>query len=212
MNKSITKRQRDLITILYNFIKNTGYPPTFEEMRQGLKVSSNQSVIDLLVKLQEKEIIKRNESTARGIAILPVGYKVLGKPALVPFLGIGHAGAPIDAIQIDGQWQTISSEVAKLANQVYLIKVSGDSMINAGIDDGDLILVKEQKEFVSGDIVLAQIGNEATIKRFVSEDKAPYLYLKPENPEYEIIHFTEDVILKGKVISVLKSGYWQSTK
>ena len=109
MNLSITKRQKDLLSILYQYIKETGYPPTFEEMKNRLKVASNQSVLDLLNKLEEKKIIKRNESVARSIAIRPLGYQFLDKPPLVPFLGISHAGSPIEPMQIDGEWQEISS-------------------------------------------------------------------------------------------------------
>ena|SRR3990167_7679481 len=208
MNLPITKRQKDMLSILYGYIKDTGYPPTFGEMKDRLGVASNQSVVDLLNKLEAKKIIKKGGSTARSIAILPLGYELLGRPPLVPFLGITHAGAPIDAIAIEGQWETLSSDVARLQEDVFLLKISGDSMINAGIDDGDIVLVRTQKEFVSGDIVLARIGNESTVKRFMSEDKPPYLYLKPENPNHEVIYFTEEVVLEGKVISILKNGGW----
>ncbi|OGH18160.1 MAG: repressor LexA [Candidatus Levybacteria bacterium RIFCSPHIGHO2_01_FULL_40_15b] len=208
MNLPITKRQKDMLSILYSYIKDTGYPPTFGEMKDRLGVASNQSVVDLLNKLEAKKIIKKGGSTARSIAILPLGYELLGRPPLVPFLGITHAGAPIDAIAIEGQWETLSSDVARLQEDVFLLKISGDSMINAGIDDGDIVLVRTQKEFVSGDIVLARIGNESTVKRFMSEDKPPYLYLKPENPNHEVIYFTEEVVLEGKVISILKNGGW----
>src|SRR4030042_4826085 len=211
MNLPITKRQKEMLSIIYGYIKSSGYPPTFEEMKDRLGVSSNQSVLDLLNKLKEKKVIKRNESVARSIAVLPYGYEILDRPPLAPFLGVSHAGSPMEAIQIEGEWQDLSKEVAALSGQVYLIKVSGDSMINAGIDDGTIVLVKKTQEFVSGDIVLAQIGDETTIKRFISEDKPPYLYLKPENPNYEIIYFTEDVILKGKVISIIKNGRWRPT-
>lgn len=179
-------------------------------MRDALAVASNQSVIDLLSKLEKQKIIYRDQSTARSIAILPLGYEILGKPSLVPFLGVSHAGAPIASIEIQGEWQALSPDVAKFENDVFLIKISGDSMLNAGIEDGDIVLVKNAKEFSSEDIVLADIDGESTVKRFISEDKPPYLYLKPENPKYEIIYFTEKVTLKGKVISVLKKGQWTS--
>lgn len=212
MKKAITTRQKELLTIIYDYIKDSGYPPTFEEMREELKVASNQSVIDILVKLEKQRIIKKNESAARGIAILPMGYEILGKPYLAAFLGATSAGAPIETIEIAGEWQEIPGEVARLKQEVFLLKISGDSMINAGIDDGDVVLVQNKKEFVSGDIVLAQIGNESTIKRFISQDKAPYVYLKPENPNYPNILFKDDTRLDGKVISILKDGYWKSVK
>ena len=209
MKSSITERQKELLENLYKYIISTGYPPTFEELREQLNVSSNQSVIDLLAKLEKKKLIKRNESQARSITILPLGYEVLGKPPIAPFLGATSAGVPLQAIEISGEWQILSSQVAMLQDNVFLLQISGDSMINAGIDDGDKVLVKSQKEFVSGDIVLAKVGDESMVKRFISEDKPPYLYLKPENPKYEIIYFTEDVVLEGKVISVLKNGQWR---
>ena len=208
----ITKRQKELLAIIYDYIKSTGYPPTFEEMREGLKVSSNQSVIDLLVKLERQGVIKKNESAARGIAILPMGYEILKKPSLVAFLGLTSAGSPMETIEISGEWQEIPGEVSRLKQEVFLLKISGDSMINAGIDDGDIVLVQNQKEFVSGDIVFAKIGDGSTVKRFISDDKPPYVYLKPENPNYKIIPFTDEAEIKGKIISVLKNNYWKLVK
>lgn len=207
---ALTERQKQLLEVIYQYIKDTGYPPSFEEMKDNLDVVSNQSVIDLLNKLENQRLIKRNESQARSMAILPLGYQILGEPPLVPFLGVSHASSPLSAIEIDGEWQQLPGEVARLAQEVFLLRVSGDSMINAGIQDGDIVLVKNQNEFVSNDIVLADVDGESTIKRFISEDKPPYLYLKPENPGHQIIYFTERVTLKGKVISILKKGQWIS--
>jgi repressor LexA len=215
MENTITKRQKELLEIIYQYIKDTGYPPTFEEMRERLNVSSNQSVVDLLEKLNSGRFIQKKEAGARNIAILPLGYSALGQPVLVAFRGVTSAGAPIEAIEISGNWQTMPSlvdKIEKLQDEVFLLKISGDSMINAGIDDGDVVLVKSQKEFVSGEVVLAQIGSDSTVKRFMSEDKPPYVYLKPENPKYKNILFSDDAELKGKVISVLKNGYWKSIK
>ena len=212
MKKAITKRQKELLLIIYQYIKDTGYPPTFAEMKDRLGVVSNQSVIDLLVKLEKQGVIKKNESAARSIVILPIGYDILREPTLVPFLGFTSAGAPMETIEISGEWESVGSDAAKLKDEVYLLKISGDSMINANIEDGDVVLVQKQKEFVSGDIVLAQIGSESTVKRFISQDKAPYVYLKPENPNYPNILFKDDTRLEGKVISILKDGYWKPVK
>ena len=123
-------------------------------------------------------------------------------------MGISHAGSPITAVEIQGEWQQLSPQVAKLEDDVFILRVSGDSMINAGIDDGDKVLVRSQKEFSSGDIVMADVDGESTIKRFVSDDSPPYVYLKPENPKYDMVCFTEVVKLKGKVISINKRGQW----
>jgi len=212
MELSITTRQKELLKVIYDFIKDVGYPPTFEEMRENLKVSSNQSILDLLSKLEEKKIIKRNEGNARNIVILPSGYKELGEIPLAPFLGMTTAGAPIEAIELSGEWRTLSNNVARLESDLFMLRISGDSMINAGIDDGDAVLVQTKREFISGEIVLAEKDGEATIKRFISEDKPPYVYLKPENPKYQNILFTDTTELKGKVISVLKNNYWKQIK
>lgn len=212
MKKDLTARQKELLSIIYQYIKNSGYPPTFEEMRQALKVTSNQSVIDLLSKLEGKSLIKKNEASARSLTILPLGYKILNQPPLIAFLGVTSAGVPIEPIEITGEWQKLSSETARLKNEVFILKISGDSMINAGIDDGDLVLVQGAKEFSSGEIVLADINGESTIKRFISEDKPPYVYLKPENPKYKIIPAKDDMRMKGKVISVFNKGNWKAIK
>src|SRR3989344_110510 len=213
MNKKIiTKKQKNLLSVIYDYIKNTGYPPTFEEMRETLNVSSNQSIIDFLAKLEKQGFIKKNEASARSLTILPLGYDILDKPQLIPFLGVTVAGMPMEANEILGEWQSVSSDVKKLKGELFLLKISCDSMINAGIDNNDVVLVKSEKEFISGDIVLANNNGEATVKRFMSDDKPPYVYLKRENPNYKNILFTDDVRLKGKVISVLKSERWQSVK
>jgi len=209
-NLGITDRQKQLLGIIYDYIKNSGYPPSFEEMRERLSVVSNQSVTDLLQKLQNRQLIKKNEAGARSIALLPLAYETLGKPNLAAFLGLASAGVPIQTPDIDGEWETISGEITQLKGEFGIIKISGDSMINAGINDGDTVLVRKQQEFVSGDIVLAQMGDDWTVKRFMSEDKPPFLYLKPENPKYKNIIFFGDIRMKGKIISILKNNSWTS--
>src|SRR3989344_17366 len=100
----------------------------------------------------------------------------------------------------------------KLGEGVSLFKAKDDSMIGIGIDDKDLVLVQSSKEFSTGNIVLADVDGETTIKRFISDDKPPYLYLKPENPSYKNIPFEDNMEIIGKVISVFKKGYWKSVK
>jgi len=203
----LTSRQKELLSIVFNYIRETGYPPSVEEMRESLGVASNQSVLDLLYHLERKKMIKREEGIARSIAILPFGYETIDKPRLVPVLGASHAGAPVNMVAIDGDWIPLpGKDVAKLNREIFLLKVNGDSMINAGIDDGDLVLVQSQKEFSSGDVVLADLNGDSTVKRFISNDSPPYIYLKPENPKYEIIPFTHEMRLIGKVVSIIKNG------
>ena len=206
MITALTSRQKELLRIIYQYIRDTGYPPSFEEMRIGLEVGSNQSIFDLISKLEQHKLIRKKEGSARGLVILPLGYEVLGENHLTPFLGTTTAGLPISPIEIQGEWKSVSGELDRLEGEVFLLKVKGDSMINAGINDGATVLVKTAKEFFSGEIVLADIAGESTIKRFISEDKPPYLYLKPENPKYNIIYFSDEVSLRGKVVSIINGG------
>ena len=167
--------------------------------------------MDLLEKLTKARYLRRDEG-ARSLTVLPLGYKALGKPLLAPFIGAASAGVPIEAIPIHGQWRALPSvygNLERLQEEIFVLKVYGDSMINAGIDDGDAVLVQSKKEFVSGEVVLAQIGDSVTIKRFVSQDKPPYVFLKPENPKYEILLIKDDTELKGKIISVFKQDNWR---
>ena len=172
-------------------------------MRGALGVASNQSVLDLLHHLESKKCLKGGEGVARSIAILPYGYEILGKPKLAPFLGFSHAGAPIGAIEVEGDWKSLPGEVASLDKNVFLLKVMGDSMIGAGINDGDLILFKKTNDFVSGDIVLARTPDGTTVKRFMSQSNPPRRFLKPENPKYKLIPFTDEMQLVGKMIKKL---------
>src|SRR3989344_2977536 len=135
MKSPITERQKQLLNIIYNFFVTTGYPPTFEEMRENLGVSSNQSIVDLLGKLSRDGYIKK-DTGARSLAILHLGYMAIGRPALAPILGTTTVGLPAESIEITGEWRPISSDVARLTEEMFMIKISGDSMINAGVDDG----------------------------------------------------------------------------
>lgn len=99
-----------------------------------------------------------------------------------------------------------SSKSSNINKETVLQKVNGNSMIDVGIKNEDIVVIQYTKEFISGDIVLADVDGETTIKRFISEDKPPYLYLKAENPSYQIIPFDEKIEMKGKVIGVIKKG------
>lgn len=192
--------------MIYQYIKDSGYPPTFEEMREHLGVSSNQSIIDLLEKLAKGKVIKKGEGTARSITILPFGYKLLKKERLVPLVGASSAGSFVESfVEISDKWMTLPGQVlekekVKLLNEdVFILQVYGDSMINAGVNDGDILLVKKTREYRSGDIVVARSDDGTTIKRFIAE-KDGRAYLKPENPAYKNIPIYAETVFDGKVI------------
>jgi repressor LexA len=209
MNKSnITDRQKEILEYIYEHLKNEGFPPAFADFKEKFNIKSNQAIIDHLDRLEEKNLIVREERSARGINIRPAGFQVLDVKPLVPFVGQSSAGLMVEAQEIEGDWKSISSGVDKFNGEVYLIRVKGDSMINAGIDDSDILLVQPATEFSSGDIVLVETEGETTVKRFVREDKPPYMYLKPENPKYDKILFTPEtnITMKGKIKYKLEAG------
>jgi len=196
MSEGMTKRQKELLGFIYTYFQSAGYCPSMEEMRESLKVSSNQAIIDLLSALEKKDLIKR-DNIARGVVIKPLGYKAIGKEPLVKFSGVSAAGPAIEAIE-QSEWIPMPNGYRRLEN-VFVVEIYGNSMINAGIYDRDKVLIKEEKEFKHGDIVLARIGDEVTLKRFVYDNGRTYL--KPENPACRNIAITHDTYFLGKMIA-----------
>ena len=212
MIRVVTDRQKQLLKIIYSSIKDEGFPPTLQELRGLLKVSSNQAVLDLLKALEKKKLIKREDKSARSILILPLGYKTLDESPLFPVLGSARAGAFTQALELHGEWQQVSPDVIELQSRTYVIRVTGDSMINAQIEDGCTLLVQETEHFSHKDIVIAGTPDGVTVKRFISQDSPPYMFLKPENPKYENILFGDDIELQGKIVAKLEGEMWRAFK
>lgn len=201
--EAITKRQKEVLRTIYNSLITAGFPPSFSELKEKLDVSSNQTILDIFSILEKKNLISREEGSARGIKILKRGYGAINVRPLAPVVGVTSAGSFTEAIEEIDAWQPLSKDVETIADDVMIVRVMGDSMINAGIEDGDLILLKKTSEFVSGDIVLAQTLDGTTVKRFISQDKPPYVFLKPENPKYKNIPFSDEMKIIGKMIKKL---------
>ncbi len=196
MNLKITEKQKKVLEIIYNNIIIEGFPPSLADIRESLNLASNQAVLNYLNLLEKKGFIKREEGQARGIKITPLGLKILGKERLAPIVGFVAAGPYIESFtDINFKWTELPSEIPneklKQSDDVFIIKVSGDSMINIGIDHGDMLLIKKSKEFRSDD--------GTTVKRFVAEGGKRYL--KPENPAYENMPIIPgEINFEGKVI------------
>lgn len=201
--EAITKRQKQVLKIIYNSLITAGFPPSFSELKEKLDVSSNQTLLDAFSILEKKNLIRREEGSARGIKILRRGYEAINVSPLAPIVGVTSAGGFTEALEDIDAWQPLSKDVETIADNVMIVRVIGDSMINADIKDGDLILFKKTNKFVSGDIVLAQTPDGTTVKRFISQDKPPYQFLKPENPKYPIILFTDEMKVIGKMVKNL---------
>lgn len=202
-NQGLTERQKQTLMFIYNSIKYSGYPPTLSELKESLNVVSNQAVLDLLKILETKKYIRKEGGAARGLQLTQKGYDALNVSTYAPMVGVTAAGPFMDTLEQYGEWKEISNDLAKLSEKIGLFKVKGDSMIGAGLNDGDIVVVKhEVTEFRNGDIVLARNDDGTTIKRFVHTNNK--VYLSPENPKYSRISITPDLRLIGKVISKIE--------
>lgn len=206
---NLTPKQKKTLEVIHQYIENSGYPPSLADLRQELKVSSNQSVLNFLKALEDGGYIKRQEGETRGIRILPLGFNMLNKQLLVPLVGQSSAGSFVESYaDAFSEWiplpnQLLENEAVKQAKEdVFVIRVQGDSMINANIFDDNILLIQKTKQFRSGDIVVVRGDDGTTVKRFVAESDGR-AYLKPENPAYKIIPIFEDMVFEGKVIANL---------
>lgn len=204
MQKAISKRQKELLNVIYKYIKETGYPPTFEDMKKDLDLSSNQSILDLLKHLETKKAIKRDEGEARGIVITSEGYNIINQPPLIINTGTSYAGS-FTATYQNNLWTQLSDEV-KINQDMFLVEISGDSMIEAGINNGDILLAKRSTEFTNRDIVVVQLFEGTTVKRFMTQNHAPHKFLKPENKKYDIILFKPETKMQAKIIGKMVNG------
>ncbi len=199
----LTIRQKQTLMSIYSTIKYSGYPPTLSELKESLSVVSNQAVLDLLKILEKKKYIRKEEGAARGLQLTQKGYDALNVSTYAPMIGVAAAGPFMDTLEQYGEWKEISSELAKLSDKIALFKIKGDSMTGAGLNDGDVVVVKyEITEFRNGDIVLARSDEGTTIKRFVNTNNK--VYLAPENPKYSRISITPDLRIIAKVISKIE--------
>ena len=198
----LTKRQKDLFDFIKGKIQAGGLPPTVSEMAKAIKVKSKNAVAKLLSALEEKRFLKRDGS-ARGMRVFDdYGNEVSAGIRAVPILGTVPAGGPIVVEEHVEDWVNLPETFLGGRREVFLLKVRGDSMIAAGILEGDLVIVKPTKDVKSNDIVVALLHDEATVKRFI--DINGRKYLKPENPKYQNIYPSDEWTVQGKVVGVIR--------
>ncbi len=198
----LSSRQKQLLDFIKETIQSSGFPPTVSEMARSLKVKSKNSIAKLLRSLEEHDLIKR-DGTARGIRVRDEhGNEIQAGAIAVPLLGTITAGSPILAEQNIEEWINLPNSLLRSRKDVFLLQVRGDSMINAGILEGDLVIVRPAREVRSGDIVVALLHDEATVKRFMQINGRRYL--KPENPKYQNIYPEDEWTIQGKVVGVIR--------
>lgn len=200
-DKSLTSRQGEILGFLRDFIVENGYPPSLREICGRFSIKGPQNAGKHLRALERKGYIRRSSNISRGIE---VAGSVGGRVATLPIAGRVRAGAPRLAVE-DIVGHVALDEGFFRCGGAFLLKVEGDSMTGAGIEEGDHIVVRPQSGALDGDIVVALIGEEATVKRF--SRKGRRIMLKPENPMMEPIEIKDGdgpVSIIGKVIAVIK--------
>lgn len=210
MSDKITKRQQAVLDCIEACIREKGYGPTVREICQTLGLSSPSTVHVHLKALEDKGLIKRDPLKSRSISLVnapadlePTGNVItpsFGRVVDVPLVGNVAAGEPILAEENITDTMSLPTDIVGDAPS-FMLSVRGDSMIEAGINDGDYVVVKEQPVANNGDIVVAIIDDSATVKRFFRE--RDHIRLQPENSSMEPI-ITRDCSIAGKVVAVFR--------
>ena len=207
MAKKLTNRQQTVLETIRAWIRKQGYPPTIRELGSQLGIKSLRGVTTHLDAIAKKGFLKR-DSRARSIRLSDL-VAPFEQAIRVPVVGRIRAGTPVLAqehveghVVVDGAWLKVKP--SDNAAEHFSLKVSGDSMINAGILDGDYVIVRQQPEAEPSEIVVALVGEEATIKRFIITDGQ--VRLQPEHPTMEPILITPDrpLTILGKVVAVFR--------
>lgn len=205
MEKKITKRQEDVLDYIKKYIVEHGYPPATREIGAALGLSSPATVHTHLKRLEDAGYIKKTNSKFRTIEILVDNEYEQKNDDLVkvPLLGKITCGSPIEAIETPDEWFTLPASLIPTKETVFTLRASGESMINKGIYDGDVVIVQKQKIARNGDIVVAMtMDNEVTLKTFYKEND--HIRLQPENDTMEPIYLDNCYIL-GKAIGLYRS-------
>ena len=200
-------KQQKILDFMNRHLLEKGYPPSVREICEAVGFKSTSSVHAYLKWLEEEGQIQKDVDKPRALRIMEEGtrsmegYIANQEIENIPVLGRITAGQPI--LAVENIEDTFPVPVQYLENAtVFMLKVRGDSMVNAGILDGDFIMVKQQSTATNGDIVAALIGDEATVKTFYKDRTV--IRLQPENPAYDPILCPEGVTILGKVIGLFR--------
>lgn len=197
----ISEKQRQILEYIKQEILNKGYPPSVREIGEAVQLKSTSSVHAHLETLEKNGYIRRDLTKPRAIEIVDDNFNLVRREVInIPMVGQVAAGSPILAVEnIENYFPVPAEFVPK--EESFMLKVKGDSMVNAGIFDGDSILVKSQSTAENGEIVVALVDDSATVKTFYKE-KGHYR-LQPENDFMEPI-IVNDVSILGKVFGVFR--------
>jgi repressor LexA len=201
----LSKRQQQILDFIKKEVKTKGYPPSVREIGEAVGLASSSTVHGHLARLESKGYIRRDPTKPRAIEILDADFTASQEKedaVSVPMIGKVTAGQPITAIENIEDYFPLPKRLVSEEDQVFMLEVMGDSMIEAGILDGDYVIVRQQSSADNGDIVVAMTeDNEATVKRFFKEKD--HIRLQPENSNLEPIIVRNCTIL-GKVIGIYR--------
>jgi repressor LexA len=197
---NLTKRQQEIFDYIKRYWDKYGYPPTVREIGKAVGLASSSTVHAHLANLEKYGVLKRNPSKPRALELLLGKAKRAMTPAGLPLVGQVAAGQPVLAEENIEEYVEVP-ELAGGEEGEYVLRVSGESMRDAGILEGDHVIVCRQDTAKNGDIVVAMLGEEATIKRFFKEKD--HVRLQPENAEMEPIR-SGDVRVLGRVVGVCR--------
>lgn len=201
MPGKITNKQEEILNYIKNEILERGFPPTVREICQTVGLKSTSSVHSHLESLEKNGYIRRDPTKPRAIEILDDSFNMLRREMVnVPVVGTVAAGQPILAEQNIDSYFPIPAEYMP-NEQSFILRVKGESMVNAGIMDGDRVIVRQQSTARNGDIVVALVDDSATVKTFYKEDG--HYRLQPENDSMDPI-IVEDLQILGKVFGVFR--------
>lgn len=199
---NISPKQREILEFIKNEILNKGYPPSVRDICEAVHLKSTSSVHSHLSTLERNGYIRRDPSKPRAIEILDDNFNVARREIVnVPVVGTVAAGQPLLAVQSIENYFPIPTEY--LPNKkIFMLRVKGESMINAGILNGDTVIVAQQDTAVNGDMVVALVDDSATVKTYYKEKG--YYRLQPENDTMEPIYVHGDLKILGKVVGVIR--------
>lgn len=211
MRRELTDRQREIYEFLARTIRDKGYPPTIREVMEEFDIASTNGVRTTLAALEKKGYINRHPMLSRGIELTDTADRTVGDAGgadvrQIPIVGRVAAGAPILAEEnLQGTLTVDRSFVP--SSDIFALQVSGDSMKNIGILDGDYVMARQQSSADPGDIVVAIIRDEATVKRLQFNGSEGIIRLMPENDAYEPIEVNPDVDefrIAGKIVGLMR--------
>lgn len=192
--RRLTTRQKEILDYIYKFADENGYPPTYRDIGDHFGIKSPNGVADHLKALEKKGEINLKHNTARGIELLNP------PPKGIPLIGRIAAGEPLLAAENIEDYLTLE-RIFPVDGKCFALAVKGESMIEDGIRNGDIVIVRPQQTAQNGEIVVAIINDEATVKRFYKERSR--IRLQPANPAFAPI-LAKDVEIRGIVIGVVR--------